>query len=760
MKVRAREVCRIFFFLLFSLITVLHISAVNFSGLTVSNDDRLLFKADSEGQHAVFLTKLNDMSMQQLTMHPEKMYLVNNGRTIIALNRLGAASIPVSGGLPSPLPIYPSFAAGNTPLRGRLQDLAVSADGNWVLIIEPVSPGYGNLFLVDLVNGTKKIVCDRIELPNAEFPARWSPDSRIFVYAKGGRLYYFPILSDLSVLVDERFRMIGTGGIESVLWDQLGVFYYLTGNTLYRVTNPELFTRTIYGDFLSIGAVAAVLPLDFDSGFDRYWISPDSGSILVNKGGRGLFFFLLGENQTSAASSAVTILPHVLTSSAAYNLNVLWPAVEQEQRSVTPARPGRRINSGNLTVVYTMRGETFILRFEVNGRSINSLPNNSFPLASSCALSPDGTKAVFWGEEGLELWDYTNWRLIQRLNNIPVYSCAWINNRQLLVGSSRFIEEINISSSSYPRRRICLSSADEYGFEDGAGNPPRIAVRAGNEWFTSDGRSAWSQITNAQLKPPILYSDRYRVFLEPQVVGHYSNIPMIRNMQATGTLSLVSKFSVNNSYNLGRPMPVALCFDLYDDDTGLSQVLAALRRLNIRATFFLNGEFIRRSPHGAAAIAEAGHETASLFYTPIDLSDTRYRITNEFITRGLARNEDEFHRATGRELSILWHPPFYRSSNAINANAAAAGYITINRTVDPGDWMSREDALRLNLRQIPPSEMIEQIIQKREPGAIIPIRLGLLPGGRDEYLFQRIEALLDALLRSGYEIVPVSSVIR
>jgi hypothetical protein len=74
--------------------------------------------------------------------------------------------------------------------------------------------------------------------------------------------------------------------------------------------------------------------------------------------------------------------------------------------------------------------------------------------------------------------------------------------------------------------------------------------------------------------------------------------------------------------------------------------------------------------------------------------------------------------------------------------------------------MSREDALRLNLRQIPPSEMIEQIIQKREPGAVIPIRLGLLPGGRDEYLFQRIEALLDALLRSGYEIVPVSAAIR
>jgi len=756
---RAYRACKIIFFLLILLIPFFQISAVNFSGLTVSNDDNLLFKAEFEGQHAIFITKLGELSLQQLTMHPEKLYLVNNGRTIIALNRLGAASIPISGGLPTPLPVYPSFASGNTPLKGRLQDLAVSADGRWIIIIEPVSPGYGDLIMVDLSSGAKKLISEKIELPNAGFPVKWSPDSRLFVYSKGGRLYYFPILNDLSVLVDERFRMIGSGGIESVIWDQQGVFYYMTGNTLYRIINPELFTRTIYGDFLSIGAVAAVLPLYFDSGFDRYWIAPDSSSILINKGGKGIFFFLLGENQISAAASQTVILPHALSPNGTDNFNVLWPSVEQDRRAGNPARPGR-VSSGNLTITYNVQGETFVLRFEVKGNAINLLPNKSFPLASSCAMSPDGTKAVFWGEKGLELWDYANWRIIQRLSSNPVFSCAWINDRQLLAGNSRYIEEINIASSSYPRRRICLSSADEFGFEQGSGSLSRIAVKIGNDWFSNDGKSAWTAAANIQLRQPILYSDHYRVFLEPQASGHYVNIPMIRNMQATGTLSLVSGYTVNKSYTLGRTMPVAVCFDLYDDDTGLSQVLAALRRLNIKATFFLNGEFIRRSPQSAAAIVKEGHETASLFYSPIDLSDTRYRITNDFIARGLARNEDEFNKATGKELSVLWHPPLYRSSDTINAAAAAAGYITINRNIDPGDWVSREDALRLNLRQIPPSEMIEQIIQKRESGAVIPIRLGLLPGGRDEYLFQRIEALLDALIRSGYEIVPVSTVIR
>jgi peptidoglycan/xylan/chitin deacetylase (PgdA/CDA1 family) len=205
-------------------------------------------------------------------------------------------------------------------------------------------------------------------------------------------------------------------------------------------------------------------------------------------------------------------------------------------------------------------------------------------------------------------------------------------------------------------------------------------------------------------------------------------------------------------------MEIALCFDLYDDDTGLPHVLAALRRNNIRATFFLNGDFIRRNPAAAAAIAEAGHETASLFYAPLDFSDSRYRITQEFITRGLARNEDEFFNATGRELSLLWHPPFFRSSSLINNAASAAGYFTVERTIDPGDWLSRGDAVRLNLRQTTPSQMIETIIETKSASAVVPVRLGLLPGGRDEYLFQRIDVLLDALLRSGCVIVPVSTV--
>jgi len=733
-----------FFTALLTFFLISNLYAVNFSSLNLSSDDRLLFKAEFEGQNAFFLSNLNDRSIQQITMLPEKMYLVDSGKTILALNHFGAVKIPVSGGLPQPLPGYPSFTQNNIPLKGRLQEIAPSPCGRWILHLNPVSHGYGNLLLINIENGEQKIVSERVELPGNDFPARWSHDSRLFVYEKGGRLYYFPILEDISVLIDERFRMIGEGGITSVLWASDRSFYYFSGNILYRVINPELFTRTIYGDFLSIGTVAAVLPFDFNPGFDRYWIAPDSGAILLKKGTRNLFYLLLGENRNNSS----VVLPHIQIPFGAENFNVFWPL------------------SGYLTVSYSAHNRTSALRFEIDGNGgVNYTAARSVPSSPNGALSPDGTRAVFWGEAGLEVWDYVNWRLLQRPLTNPVYSCSWISSRQFITGHSLFTEEIDISGVVYTRRRISLSTADEAGFEETFRGPSRVLIRIGSSWYANDASSAggsWTSAANIPLRQVSLASPRFRVFLEPLSSGHFKNTIMIRNLQSTSTLSFVSSFTPNTVFNMNRQRQVALCFDLYDDDTGLQQVLQALRRLNIRATFFLNGEFIRRNPAAASVIANSGHEMASMFYAPIDFSDTRYRVTQEFIAQGLARNEDEFNRATGRELSIIWHPPFYRNSALISSASSANGYIIAERTLDPNDWISKEDALRHNIRQIPPAEIIDQIItavENHANGAVIPVRLGLLQGGRDEYLYQRISALLDALIRSGYEIVPVSSVL-
>ncbi|GHU49537.1 hypothetical protein FACS1894200_08280 [Spirochaetia bacterium] len=205
---------------------------------------------------------------------------------------------------------------------------------------------------------------------------------------------------------------------------------------------------------------------------------------------------------------------------------------------------------------------------------------------------------------------------------------------------------------------------------------------------------------------------------------------------------------------------LSVCFDVYDDASGLPVVLDALKRFDIRTTFFLNGEFIRRHPEAALEIANAGHEIASMFFAPIDLSDARFLVGDDFVSRGLARNEDEFYQTTGKELSLLWHPPFYGVSAEIIRAAARAGYRTIGQDVDPMDWLSHEYAQRIGVEQMPAADMVELIMEHKQSGSIIPIRLGLLPGGRrSDYLFNRINVLLDALTQASYNVVPVSTLI-
>ena len=717
-----------FILLLFSFYSV---SGIDFTNLSVSADNRLLLMAESESQRTVYLSSLTDMSVQQLTSFPERLHLIDNGRSILSVNRFGVTRIPMSGGLPSFIEGFPSLKEGNLPLPGRLHELSASYDGRWILYIEPVSPAYGNLYLFNVLNGVKQLVSERVELPAGDFPAKWSPDSRLFFYIKGGSLYYCPVQTNLSMMTDETYRMIGQGGINSIYPGQRGDFYYLKENILYRLINSELYTRTIYSDFLPAGNIEAVLPFDFNPGFDRFWIAPDSGSILIDKNGRNFFVFLLGENQHAA-----NVLPSVSIPQGAKKPEVLW-------------------SQDCLLIISSRQNQSVTWRFEIKGNRVTQLSGSGSPISSNGTLSPDGTKAVFWGERGLELWDFKNWRLIQSLSSETVYHCLWVNDTHLVSGNGRVIRETDISGSFPINRAICLSSADETGFETGSS---RILARIGESWYATDGKIPWSVVSSPQMQQPALSNERYRVFLEPHFSGHFKNIPMVRSISSANTVPLISS-DVSGVHSAS--LQAALCFDLYEDDTGLHQVLGALERYGIKATFFLNGNFIRRNPESAAAIIRAGHETASLFYAPLDFFDSRYRITPDFIKSGLARNADEFLSVTGSELSLIWHPPYFRNADFITAAAADAGYRTAVRTLDPGDWLTIEEAARLNIRYITASEIIEQIIARKANGAVIPVRLGLLSGGRrDEYLFQRIDVLIEAMIRAGIEIVPVSEIIR
>jgi peptidoglycan/xylan/chitin deacetylase (PgdA/CDA1 family) len=390
---------------------------------------------------------------------------------------------------------------------------------------------------------------------------------------------------------------------------------------------------------------------------------------------------------------------------------------------------------------------------------------------------------VSWGERGIVLYDYASWRQLIAISPRPSYSCIWSGNDEIITGDAGRIERIRLAPGGgriLSRDLICLSGAATFGFEDLPRNysntSPRVLANSNGIWHVTDGQRPWAEIANPQLRASTQVSGQYRVYLEPQSSGPYENLLMVRNIASVGTFSLIPQPPSSPS---GRPVSansissipasarsgireLGLCFDLYDDAEGLAQALEALDLFGIKATFFLGGEFIRRYPSAAKDIAAAGHEAASMFFAPIDLSDSRYQIDSEFIVRGLARNEDEYFNATGKELALLWHPPWYAASTEAVIAATRVGYTTVNRDIDPYDWIS-EDETSFGLPQYSAAEMIDSIMERvtglSKSGAIIPIRLGLLSSGRSDYLFRHINVLLDALAEEGYTVVPVSRLV-
>ena len=254
--------------------------------------------------------------------------------------------------------------------------------------------------------------------------------------------------------------------------------------------------------------------------------------------------------------------------------------------------------------------------------------------------------------------------------------------------------------------------------------------------------------------------------------GAYRNMIMVRSAKGLGTTSLLPPPSRSykpfpdrdeardpTMFNHGsriRRRELSLVFDAYDSAEGLAKVLDTLRLYGLRATFFVNGEFIRRNPGAAKLIAESGHEVGNLFFSAFDATDARYRVDAEFVKRGLARTEDEYFAATGSELSLIWHPPYYATSSTLLEAATQMNYLYVGRDIDPMDWVGRYQGSLSQGLYSPTHDIVENTSVAAAPGSIIPIRIGSPEGGRHDYLFNELALLINALMAEGYDIVPVS----
>jgi peptidoglycan/xylan/chitin deacetylase (PgdA/CDA1 family) len=146
------------------------------------------------------------------------------------------------------------------------------------------------------------------------------------------------------------------------------------------------------------------------------------------------------------------------------------------------------------------------------------------------------------------------------------------------------------------------------------------------------------------------------------------------------------------------PDEIALTFDDGPNPAATPRLLEVLARHEVRATFFLIGDFVRMEPGLVREIVAAGHAVGSHTMThprlPF-LSEPRMR---EEIGGAKAAIED----ATGARVT-LFRPPYGQRRPAVMRIARELGMATVMWNVMVGDW-----------RNVPAQTLVERMNAKVE----------------------------------------------
>lgn len=752
---------------------------VRFSGLDLNASSELLFTATTEvpeygSYRTLFVFDIPRERRSQLTIFPERIQTLGGSGQIQIQNRFGlfrsTSATEDDAGVESgetggfePVGAFPAFINGQGIQTGKIFGIGSSPDGRFLSYLVPTSPGYGDLRIYDTRRDEEKTISTRVELSIDEAPLRWSGDSLFFTYSRSNEIYYFSVQQYLDGrILSERLRRIGRGGINSVVWNDDNTLYYVTGSLVYRILGVEFFTRSLYQDLLKIGSIVGKLPYAFDPSFDRFWIAPDGEKIILTKDGRNVNVLFLAADDYISTGETIS-LPFLHLPRNTRVQRVLW-----SEDDVITLMTGSIRYGESTSAIYRLNLS------DPDQRSRFIRTDNED--VSGLALSSNENRVLVWNGNAVEIRNYRTWNLEQQIDHPGALHALWYGDNSIVVAGERVIEHVDIRDrdGAISRRVLALSQADEYGFNRDTGE---VEVRTGglNVRLTENG---WERVELLRTREARVAGENFRVYLENLARGSYRNMVMVRNVDTYGTETLFPRPEQRfepfpeqdepvdlTNFTHGsriRRREVALVFNAIDSVTGLTEILNTLAEYGLRTTFFVNGDFIDRHPGAVREIVDSGHEVGNLFYTYFDFSSGRFQITPEFIRQGLARNEDLFFEATGRELSLLWHAPYYFVSPSIVSASRQMNYAYIGRDVDSMDWVALRDYSGVSRLYKPSSQIIEDVMDEKKPGSIIAMTVGRPgddrpDGGRDDYLFHRLDVLLNGLIGRGYEIVPVST---
>lgn len=188
---------------------------------------------------------------------------------------------------------------------------------------------------------------------------------------------------------------------------------------------------------------------------------------------------------------------------------------------------------------------------------------------------------------------------------------------------------------------------------------------------------------------------------------------------------------------------IALTFETGPGAECFEDLIAALERAHVHATFFLNGSWAEKNRDCAAAITKHGHEVGNHCWDHIDLT----KQTDAVVRDEILRADAALTKWTGQNPRPRWRAPYGRRDERVLRIARGLGYESVLWTIDSLDSAEPPKS---------PEFLIQHIISQSDAqldGAIILLHVG------SRATAEALPPIIANLQSRGFHLVTVSKLL-
>lgn len=237
-----------------------------------------------------------------------------------------------------------------------------------------------------------------------------------------------------------------------------------------------------------------------------------------------------------------------------------------------------------------------------------------------------------------------------------------------------------------------------------------------------------------------------RIKLKIRLIKKISMITFL--LLAAALISVFTNYRYKGTFiNTDRRLPiycvdtkekkVAMTFDVSLGDEYIEEILNVLDKYNIKATFFIVGDWIDRNPDKLKQIHEKGHEIGNHSNRHPNMT----KISEEKIVEDININEAKIRNITTSGTKLFRCPEGAYNDKVINT-VEKSGYYCIQWDVDSIDWKEQGADIEYN-----------RVIKNIKPGSI------MLFHNTAKYTPENLPKIIKKLREEGYKFVKVGELI-